>query len=45
MHIKQVYESPECRSLTIPAFCSICNGSLYDKAGESMVEGEYWYEY
>lgn len=45
MHIKLRYEYPECHLLTIPAVYSICDGSLYDKAGESLEEGENWYEY
>ncbi len=45
MRMKMPYETPESRLLSFPADSTICSGSPYDKAGENMEEGEYWYEY
>lgn len=45
MHIKLNYEAPESHLVSFPTESSICTGSPYDRAGDNMEEGAYYYEY
>ena len=45
MNNKLAYESPGIQLQDVRVEISVCAGTQYDKPGDTMEEGGYWYEY